>query len=80
MEAKARSGKPSKPKTTTILVNNRPVEVEDRELTGAEIKAAAGIPPNFKLYDDKGKEVGDTEQIKVHEKQKFTAISGQDVS
>lgn len=69
-----------KPKTITIFVNNRPVEIDDREVTGAEIKTAADIPLPFKLYDAKGKEIGNADHVKVHANEKFTAISGQDVS
>ena len=70
----------TKAKTITILVNNRPVEVEDRSLTGTEIKAAAQIPDNFKLYNHKGEEIGDQQTVKVHRNERFIAISGQDVS
>jgi hypothetical protein len=67
-------------KTITILVNNQPVEMHDREATGAEIKQAAGIPLAFKLYNTKGEEVADDQQVKLRPNEKFTAISGQDVS
>jgi hypothetical protein len=70
----------SKHKTITIFVNNRPVEIEDRKITGAEIKVAADIPANFKLYNAEGEEIGNETEIKVHPNEKFTAISGQDVS
>ncbi len=70
--------KPSR--QTTILVNNRPVVMSDDHATGAEIKRAAGIPKDFKLYDEKGKEVGDHKNVKLNEGERFTAISGQDVS
>lgn len=72
--------KKPKPKTITIFVNNRPVEIEDKRVTGAEIKAAAEIPLEFKLYNAKGEEIANDEEIKIHQKEKFTAISGQDVS
>jgi hypothetical protein len=75
----------SKPKEktqrgVTILVNNQPVEMPSREATGAQIKQAAGIPGAFKLYDPKGEEVSDDREIKLRPHEKFTAISGQDVS
>lgn len=69
-----------KPKTITIFVNNRPVEIDDREVTGAEIKQAADIPLSFKLYNHKGEEISNGTSLKVHQNEKFTAISGQDVS
>ncbi len=54
--------------------------MHDRQVTGAEIKKAAGIPAGFKLYDSRGEEVPDDRQVKIKPKDKFTAISGQDVS
>jgi hypothetical protein len=70
----------AKPKTITIVVNNSEVIIPDREATGAEIKQAAGLPLEFKLYDHKGQEIGNETPIRIHPHEKFTAISGQDVS
>jgi hypothetical protein len=70
----------TKIKTIEILVNNSPVVVPDREVTGAEIKEAAGLPLDFTLYDSKGVAVGNENEVKVHQKERFIAISGQDVS
>lgn len=67
-------------KTIEIFVNNKPVMIEDRNVTGAEIKDAADIDLSFKLYDRKGKEIANDETVRVHPTEKFTAISGQDVS
>jgi hypothetical protein len=67
-------------KRITIFVNNQPVEMAKGRISGAEIKKAAGIPPLFKLYDAKGKEISDDKEIQIKDKEKFTAISGQDVS
>jgi len=78
--------KPSVPKPTktiTILVNNQEVDVPKRELTGLEIKRAAGVPEDFTLYGRRGAhldEIADDEEVKVHERQEFVAVSGQDVS
>jgi hypothetical protein len=72
------SGKPND--RVTILVNNRPVEFDDDHATGGEIKATAGLPADFKLYDDKGHEISDEKRVKLKEGARFTAISGQDVS
>lgn len=72
--------KPGKEHQVTILVNNRPIVLHDDKVTGAEIKAAAGVPPDFKLYDPAGHEIGNEERIKIKDGQRFTAISGQDVS
>lgn len=70
----------AKPKTITVVVNNSEVTLPDREVTGAEIKQAAGLPLEFKLYDHRGQEISDETPIRIHPHQKFTAISGQDVS
>ncbi len=70
----------AKPKTVTIIVNNSEVTLPDREVTGAEIKQAAGLPLEFKLYSRKGEEIANDVTIRIHPHEKFTAISGQDVS
>ena len=67
------------PKLVEILVNNRAVEVS-YEITGAQIKQAAGVPADFKLFGPDGEEIADNETIKVEHRERFTAISGQDVS
>jgi hypothetical protein len=68
------------PKAVKILVNNRAVEVPGHEVTGAEIKHAAEVPADFKLYGPSGTEVTDGQTIRVKHDERFTAISGQDVS
>jgi hypothetical protein len=81
VEAAQSAPKPKpKPKPVTIFVNNSPVGLPDRDTTGREIKAKAGIPVDFKLYNQKGEEIGDEQHLRVHPKERFTAISGQDVS
>jgi len=65
---------------TTVFVNNRPVTLPGDHATGAQIKTAAGVPPDFKLYDEKGKEIRSDETVKLKQNERFTAISGQDVS
>lgn len=72
--------KPHDARSVTIFVNNKPVDLADRETSGAAIKAAAGIPPDFKLYGPHGDEISDEEELKAHPNEHFTAISGQDVS
>jgi hypothetical protein len=70
-------------KPVRILVNNREVTLPDRDVTGAQIKEAAGVPLDFKLYRHHGDQlelVDNEERIRIHAKQKFTAVSGQDVS
>jgi hypothetical protein len=72
----------SRSKLVTILVNNTEVAVP-HETNGAEIKRAAGVPAEFKLYRRHGSkltEVADDAEIKVHPREEFIAVSGQDVS
>ncbi|HEX7244535.1 MAG TPA: multiubiquitin domain-containing protein [Solirubrobacterales bacterium] len=68
------------PKTIRIFVNNQPVEMPDKDATGAEIKERAGVPASFKLFDADGREIADGETVKLKKEDRFTAISGQDVS
>lgn len=61
----------------TIFVNNQPAKTAEHELTGAQIKSLAGIPPDYELFQVKGTNtvpVGNEELIHVHEKQHFRAI------
>jgi hypothetical protein len=74
------AAKAPQPKPVTILVNRREVEVPDDRVTGSQIKQAAGVPATFKLFDPKGTEIAQDEVVHVHNKESFTAISGQDVS
>jgi hypothetical protein len=67
-------------KPVVIIVNRREVQIPDRDTTGAEIKAAAEVPPDFKLFDPHGNEIADDAVLHVHPHERFTAISGQDVS
>lgn len=70
-------------KLITILVNNQPVQIAKAEVTGLEIKTAAGVPADFTLYHRRGShldEIADAEVVKVHEHEEFVAVSGQDVS
>jgi hypothetical protein len=73
----------AKQKTVTIFVNNNPVELPDRETTGQEIKEKAGVPLDFTLYRKHGStldEIKNETSLKVHEREHFVAVSGQDVS
>ncbi len=38
----------------TITVNNIPFETRDHQLTGAQIKALAGIPSDYELFEVRG--------------------------
>jgi hypothetical protein len=75
--------------TITISVNNQPVHVQDKVLTGMEIKEAAiaqgvAIQLDFLLSEQLGnghaRIVGDSDEVRVHEHAKFTAIAGDDNS
>ena len=77
------------PHEVTVTVNGQPVRLPDREVTGSEVKAAAiaqgvQIQPNFILQRElpNGREqiVGDTDKIKVHPHDRFTAIAPDDNS
>jgi len=62
-------------RTVEILVNTKPVCVSS-EVTGAEIKSAAKVPADFKLFRVDGHRevpVGDEEQLHVHHHEKFVA-------
>ena len=61
--------------TFEILVNYRAVLVP-REVTGSQIKAAAGVPADFKLFrvdEEREIEIGDDQLIGVHERERFVA-------
>ena len=61
----------------TIFVNNQPFSTDKHEQTGAEIKALAGIPPDYELFEVKGENtvpVGNNETVHLHEKEHFRAI------
>ena len=64
----------------TISVNKKDVQVPQTDVTGLQIKQAANVPDDFQLFNHKGELVTDDEHIRVHKGEKFTAISGQDVS
>ena len=66
--------------SVTVQVNRRDVVLPDDHVTGLQIKEAAKVPTTFKLFDPHGGEVADDKTIHVHAHERFTAISGQDVS
>ena len=78
-----------KAKTIEIEVNARPVAMDEKETSGAEIKAAAiaqGVPIQaafvLQLEQANGtsKLIGDTDQVRIHPKMSFTAIAPDDNS
>lgn len=72
-----------KPKQVTVVVNNKDVVLDEKQDTGAEIKAAAGVPAEFQLFHEQGKkleQIGDEQLVKVHNGERFRAVSGQEVA
>jgi hypothetical protein len=78
-----------KAKTVTITVNNKPVVMETKVATGFQIKDAAiaqgvKIQRNFvlteELPDDKSRVIGDNQEVKLHNKSEFTAVTPDDNS
>lgn len=76
-------------RTIQITVNNRPVQVEDKRLTGLEIKEAAisqGVPIHLDfilsehLNHGGTRIIGDADEVKVNKHSKFTAVAGDDNS
>ena len=83
------NGQGPKPREVEIEVNSKPVIVNDRELTGAEIKAAAidqgvQIQANFVLQQElangSSKVIGDDDLVRVRPHMSFTAIAPDDNS
>jgi hypothetical protein len=70
-------------KLITILVNDKPVSFNTNMVTGAEIKTKAGVPPDYVLCELRGENripIGDNDQIKIHEHERFLATPGGVVS
>lgn len=81
--------KTKKPKPSIeIIVNNKPVHVEDRTMTGLEIKQAAieqgvQIQLNFQLAllkNKKRKIIADDEIVRVKDDREFRATAADDNS
>jgi hypothetical protein len=81
--------KDPKPKKIRIEVNGKEVIVPEKNMTGAEIKAAAieqgvQIQPNFvlqlELPNGTSKVIADIEEVKLHNHMSFTAIAPDDNS
>lgn len=75
--------------TSDVLINNHPVRLPKRRLTGAEIKAAAiaqgvHIDAGFQLWWERGngreQQVGDSDTITTKDGQNFTAVAPDDNS
>jgi hypothetical protein len=72
-----------------VHVNERPVQLPDRTVTGAQIKQAAiaqGVPiqPDFVLVEELGKDrtkvIGDHDTVRVNKHSRFLANDGDDNS
>jgi hypothetical protein len=79
----------SEPRKIQILVNGKPVLVHEKELTGLQVKEAAiaqgvKIQIDFVLFEDlsNGQQVivKDDQIVKVHEHERFEAITNDDNS
>jgi hypothetical protein len=75
----------AKPKTITIEINNKAYSAPKEVVTGLEIKELADIPPEFQLYRLHGESarldpIANDQEVKLHEHERFRAVSGQDVS
>jgi hypothetical protein len=61
----------------TIYVNNQAFKTDSHELTGARIKALAGIPVEYELFRVEGQNsvsVGNDQLVHLHENEHFRAI------
>jgi len=61
----------------TIFVNNKEFETLEHQLAGAAIKALAGVPTDYELFEVKGNQtvpVGNEQLVHIHNKQHFRAI------
>ena len=70
-------------KSITIFVNDKPVEFNTKNVTGSIIKAKAGVSADTILYELKGDTripIGDSEQIEIHEHERFLDVPGGTVS
>lgn len=88
-EANALNSKPHPERTTSVTVNEQPVELEGKTATGAQIKAAAIaqgvlIQPNFVLQEElpngTSRVVGDNDTVQLRPHLRFTAIAPDDNS
>ncbi|MEU4594834.1 MULTISPECIES: multiubiquitin domain-containing protein [Micromonospora] len=76
------------PRTITVSVNNQPIELPERRVTGRDIKQAAvaqgvHIQPNFQLSVKRGNRyevIGDDDTVTVHPHQEFLAVAPDDNS
>ena len=70
-------------RTITIFVNDKPLQFTSNSVTGSEIKSKAGVPSDSILYELRGENrvpIGDNEQIRIHENERFLDVPGGTVS
>jgi Multiubiquitin len=63
--------------TFSVFVNNQEFQTQEHQLSGAQIKALAGIPPDYELFEVKGDQtvpVGNEQIEHIHNKIHFRAI------
>jgi hypothetical protein len=67
----------SKKHELTIFVNNQPFKTDKHELAGAQIKALAGVPADYELFEVQGGKtvaIGDNQEVHIHDGLHFRAI------
>ena len=70
-------------RTITITVNDTHVTFDSDMVTGSQIKSKAGVPSDSTLYKLQGENripIGDNEQVRIHENERFLAVPGGTVS
>lgn len=63
-----------KSETVLIFVNDKKVSFETDDVTGAQIKSAAGVPADYSLYrraKGSNEPIGDAEQVDIKEGEHF---------
>ena len=79
----------AKTRVVHIIVNKKPVVMDDKSVTGLQIKEAAlaqgvAIELDFQLArlvgGDQRKIIGDNDRVELHEGEKFAATAGDDNS
>lgn len=71
-------GKPDKPKPKLVIfINDERYEVDDKTMTGAELKALAKLPAEYQLFlEEKGddRQIRDDETVKLRKEMKFYSL------
>lgn len=74
---KEKKDKEKKDKQFTIFVNNVAFTTNERELTGAQIKALAEVPADYELFQVKGDQtvpIGNEQVVHINNNDHFRAI------